>query len=130
MAGASAYVRSTGVIDEPRNAPLDEDGAPLVGVDAQAANGPAPVRLTTGSLSGLTGSTVALPDYVAQKINRGVGSTITMTLGDGATIPLRVVATFAAERGYESIVLPADLLTAHTTDRLVRQTPRPHHPRH
>ncbi len=121
VAGASAYVRSTGVIDEPRNAPFDDDGAPLIGVDAQGANGPAPVRVTAGSLTGLTGSTVALPEYVAQKIDRGVGSTITMTLGDGTSAKLRVVAVFAADRGYESIVLPATLVTAHTTDGLIRQ---------
>jgi putative ABC transport system permease protein len=121
VASASSYVNSMGTIDEPRNAPFDEDGAPLVGVDAQDANGTAPVRLTSGSLAGLSGSTVALPDYVAGKINRPVGSTIDMTLGDGTPVKLRVVATFAAERGYETIILPASLLAAHTTDRLTKQ---------
>ncbi len=121
VASASAFVRSTGIIDEPRNAPFDEDGAPLIGVDAQGADGTAPVRLTSGSLTGLTGSTVALPEYVAGKIDRGVGSNITMTLGDGTSVTLRVVATFAAERGYESIILPASLVVAHTTDGLTKQ---------
>jgi len=121
VASASAFVRSTGVIDEPRNAPFDEDGAPLLGVDAQGKDGTAPVRLTGGSLAGLTGSTVALPEYVAGKMQRGVGSEITMTLGDGASVTLRVVATFAAERGYESIILPAELVAAHTTDGLTKQ---------
>ncbi|MFI7063383.1 ABC transporter permease [Kribbella sp. NPDC050124] len=121
VASASAFVRSTGVIDEPRNAPFDEEGAPLIGVDAQGADGTAPVRLTSGSLSGLTGSTVALPDYVAKKIDRGLGSEIDMTLGDGTAVKLRVVATFAAERGYESIILPASLVAAHTTDGLITQ---------
>lgn len=121
VASASAFIRSTGVIDEPRNAPFDEEGVPLLGVDAQGANGTAPVRLTAGSLSGLVGSTVALPEYVATKIDRGVGSEITMTLGDGTSVNLRVVALFAAERGYESIVLPASLLAAHTTDGLTKQ---------
>jgi putative ABC transport system permease protein len=118
---ASSFVRSMGAIDEPRNAPFDEDGAPVIGVDAQGANGTAPVRLTSGSLTGLTGSTVALPEYVAGKIHRGVGSTITMTLGDGTPVDLRVVATFAAERGYETIILPASLVAAHTTDGLTKQ---------
>ena len=121
VASASAFVRSTGTIDEPRNAPFDEDGAPLLGVDAQGADGTAPVRLTSGSLAGLTGSTVALPEYVAGKIHRGVGSTISMTLGDGTPVTLRVVATFAAERGYENIILPASLLAPHTTDGLTKQ---------
>ena len=121
VASASAFVRSMGVIDEPRNAPFDEDGAPLIGVDAQGKDGTAPVRLTSGSLAGLTGSSVALPDYVAGKIDRGIGSKITMTLGDGNAVDLRVVATFAAERGYESIILPASLVAAHTTDGLTKQ---------
>lgn len=121
VASASAFVRSTGVIDEPRNAPFDEDGVPLLGVDAQGSDGTAPVRLTAGSLTGLTGATVALPERVASKIGRGVGSELTMTLGDGTSVHLRVVATFAAERGHETIILPADLVAAHTTDRLTKQ---------
>ncbi|WP_185446870.1 ABC transporter permease [Kribbella qitaiheensis] len=121
VASASAYVTSSGAIDEPRNAPFDEDGAPLQGISAQGNDGAAPVKVTSGSLEELTGSTVALPDYVASKIDRGIGSTIKMTLGDGAHVELRVVATFAAERGYESIVLPASFLAPHTTDRLAKQ---------
>ncbi|MEV5963984.1 FtsX-like permease family protein [Kribbella sp. NPDC051952] len=121
VTSASAFVRSMGTIDEPRNAPFDEDGAPVIGVDAQGKDGTAPVRLTHGSLTDLSGSTVALPDYVAGKMDRGVGSTITMTLGDGTSVDLKVVATFAAERGYESLILPASLVAAHTTDGLTKQ---------
>ncbi|MEU0096771.1 FtsX-like permease family protein [Kribbella sp. NPDC006257] len=121
VASASEYVTSNGVIDEPRNAPFDEDGAPLQGITAQGKDGAAPVKVTSGSLESLTGATVALPDYVVSKIGRGVGSTIKMTLGDGASVDLKVVATFAADRGYESIVLPARLLAEHTTDRLAKQ---------
>lgn len=121
MANASAYVTSNGVIDEPRNAPFDEEGALLQGISAQGPDGAAPVQLTSGSLEGLTGNTVALPDRVAAKIQRGVGTSIKMTLGDGTPVDLRVVATFAAERGYESIVLPAELVAAHTTNRLIPQ---------
>ncbi|WP_433160924.1 FtsX-like permease family protein [Kribbella sp. CA-247076] len=121
VASASAFVRSTGVIDEPRNAPFDEEGAPVLGVDAQDSSGTAPVRLTAGSLTGLVGSTVALPEYVASKLDRGIGSEITMTLGDGTSVALKVVALFAAERGYESVILPASLVAAHTTDGLTKQ---------
>ncbi|HET6742689.1 MAG TPA: FtsX-like permease family protein [Kribbella sp.] len=121
VASASAYVRSMGAVDDPRKAPFDEDGAPVVGVDAQGADGTAPVRLTGGSLAGLSGMTAAIPEYMATKTGRGVGSEITMTLGDGASVKLRVVATFAAERGYETIMLPAALVAAHTTDGLTKQ---------
>ncbi|RZT19670.1 putative ABC transport system permease protein [Kribbella sp. VKM Ac-2569] len=121
VTSASAFVRSMAAVDDPRNAPFDEEGAPVMGVDAQDANGTAPVRLTSGSLAGLTGSTAAVPEYMANKTGRGVGSEITMTLGDGTTVKLRVVATFAAERGYETIILPASLVAAHTTDGLTKQ---------
>ncbi|TCC39301.1 ABC transporter permease [Kribbella sindirgiensis] len=121
VASASAFVRSMGAVDDPRKAPFDEDGAPVIGVDAQGTEGTAPVRLTGGSLAGLTGATAAIPEYMAQKTGRGVGSEITMTLGDGTTTKLRVVATFAAERGYETIILPASLVVAHTTDGLTKQ---------
>ncbi|GAB2591839.1 FtsX-like permease family protein [Kribbella endophytica] len=121
VASASAYVTSYGAVDEPRNAPFDEDGAPLLGVSAQGKDGAAPVRVTSGSLEGLTGTTVAVPDRLVEKTGRGIGSTIKLTLGDGTPVELRVIATVAAERGYETLVLPADLLAAHTTDRLAPQ---------
>ncbi|HZX08635.1 ABC transporter permease, partial [Kribbella sp.] len=84
-------------------------------------DGTAPVRLTAGSLTGLTGLTAAVPESMATTTGRGVGSDITMTLGDGTTVKLKVVATFAAERGYETIMLPASLVAAHTTDGLIKQ---------
>ncbi|MDX3003005.1 FtsX-like permease family protein [Kribbella solani] len=121
VTSAAAFVRSTAAIDEPRNAPFDEDGAPVIGVDAQGKDGTAPVRLTAGSLTGLTGSTAAIPEYMATKTGRGVGSEIELTLGDGTPVKLRVVATFAAERGYETLILPASLVAAHTTDGLTKQ---------
>ncbi|MEV6281459.1 FtsX-like permease family protein [Kribbella sp. NPDC051770] len=121
VAGASAYVTSLGAVDAPRKAPFAEDGAPLIGVSAQGVDGPAPVRITSGSLENLTGSTIAVPDRMVEKTGEGLGSTVKLTLGDGTPADLRVVATFAAERGYESLVLPAELLAKHTTGRLAPQ---------
>ncbi|ADB34260.1 protein of unknown function DUF214 [Kribbella flavida DSM 17836] len=121
VAGASSYVTSRGAVDEPRNAPFDQDGPLLQGFDAQGVNGPAPLRVTSGSLEGLTGATIAVPDRMVEKTGRGIGSSVKLTLGDGTPVDLRVIATFAAEPGYESLVLPAELLAAHTTDRLAPQ---------
>jgi putative ABC transport system permease protein len=121
VAGASSYVTSLGAVDAPKKAPFAEDGAPLIGVSAQGNDGPAPVRVTSGSLEGLTGTTVAVPDRMVEKTGEGIGSTVKLTLGDGTPVDLRVVATFEAERGYESLVLPADLLAKHTTGRLAPQ---------
>lgn len=113
VAGASAYVTSTGVVDEPRKG-FPADGTPLQGISAQGHDGPASVRVISGSLAGLSGDTVALPHHQASKAKLHLGDQITMTLGDGAQVEVRVVATFAAKRGYESILLPADLLAEHT----------------
>lgn len=117
VAGASAYVTSTGVIDEPRKGQAD-DGTPLQGISAQGSDGPAAVKLVHGSLTELTGDTVVLPQRMADKMKRGVGDTVKMTLGDGAQVELKVVGTFDAKRGYETILLPADLLAGHTRNGL------------
>jgi putative ABC transport system permease protein len=41
-----------------------------------------------------------------------------MRLGDGTVTGLKVVALFAAKRGYESALVPARLLAPHTTSGL------------
>ena len=71
VASASAYASGIGVIDSPRKGYQDSSGYPLQGVSAQGPDGTAPVRLTSGSLTGLTGRTVALPEQRAAKL--GVG---------------------------------------------------------
>lgn len=113
VAGASAYITSTGVIEDSR-ASQDSAGWLLQGVSAQGPDGPAAPRLTSGSLTGLSGNTVALPERQARKLRRAVGDEITMTLGDGRQEKVRIVATFAAREGYEYILMPADLVAAHT----------------
>jgi putative ABC transport system permease protein len=110
VASASAYVTSLGVVDEPRSY-RDTSGTPLQGISAQGADGTAAVRLTAGSLTGLTGDTLALPDTEGAKL----GDQVALTLGDGAQVKLRVVATYAGQPGYDTILLPVDLLAAHTT---------------
>ncbi|MFC0628974.1 ABC transporter permease [Kribbella deserti] len=117
VASASPYVRSLGVIDEPARG-RNDDGWLLQGI---GTDGTTKVTVASGSLKALTGRTVALPTKLAEKIDRQPGSTITMTLGDGARVDLRVVATFEAQRGYESLLLPAEFLAAHTTNGLAEQ---------
>jgi putative ABC transport system permease protein len=55
------------------------------------------------------------PSIWAHELSRGIGDTITIRLGDDVRLDLRIVALLAANPGYESIVLPADTLAAHTT---------------
>jgi putative ABC transport system permease protein len=120
VAGAGAFVSSTGLVDAP-HAPQDEDGTPLQGVTGPTAEQTLAVPVTSGRLADLTGNTVALPVTEARKLHRGVGGTITMRLGDRSAVRLRVVALFTAKTGYETILLPAELLAAHTTDGLPSQ---------
>lgn len=117
VASASPYVRSHGVIDEPVPGSNDE-GWPLQGI---GADGTTQVAVASGSLQALTGKTVALPTTLAKKLDRQPGSTITMTLGDGTRVDLRVVATYEARRGYETLLLPANFLASHTTSGLADQ---------
>jgi putative ABC transport system permease protein len=121
VAGASAYVTSTGFIERPHDRAQDEDGWPLWGVTAGGAAQTTAVSVTTGTLAGLRGNTVALPAQHAQELGRRVGDTIRMRLGDRAQVELRVVALYAAGPGDQTILLPARLLAAHTTTGLPTQ---------
>jgi putative ABC transport system permease protein len=121
VADASEVVTSIGIIESPVKGGFRYDGWPLQGVDADAAAQALPVSVTAGSLDDLRGETVALSAHRAAKLRRGVGDEITLRLGDGTRTDLRVVGLFAADRRFETLVLPADLLAAHTTDGLPHQ---------
>src|SRR5512132_2387490 len=120
VAGASEYVASTGFVEDPHDRAQGEDGWPLRGVTADGAAHTTAVTVTAGTLTGLRGSSVALPAQHARALGRGVGDTIRLRLGDRAQVQLRVVALFAGS-GDQPILLPSDLLAAHTTAGLPTQ---------
>ncbi|WP_439675642.1 FtsX-like permease family protein [Embleya sp. MST-111070] len=121
VASASAYTASAGFVENPRVAPDSRHGVPMQGVDVDA--GPATVGVTAsaGSLAELHGDTVALPRALARSIHRGLGDTIRLRLGDGASADVRVVALFESRPGYDTMLLPVSLLAPHTTDGLPAQ---------
>ncbi|HET6502130.1 MAG TPA: FtsX-like permease family protein [Amycolatopsis sp.] len=121
VAAVSAYVTSSGWVDKPYDGTHVESPWPLQGVTAQDAAYVTGITPDLGNLADLTGNTVALPDEEAAHLGVGVGATVTMRLGDRETADLRVVATYPAKAGYETILLPATLLAAHGTDGLPRQ---------
>jgi putative ABC transport system permease protein len=121
VAGASAHVTSVGFVEDPHDGAQGSDGWPLEGVSAEGAAQTIGVDVVAGTLTGLRGDTIALPAAHAGKLGRGIGDTITMRLGDRAQVRLRVVALLAARSGDTTILLPAELLAAHTTSGLPPQ---------
>jgi putative ABC transport system permease protein len=115
VAGASEWVTSNGFVEAPYDHELDQDGLALQGVTAAGASALTAVDLTTGSLADLSGSTVALPESHASAMGRRVGDSITMRFGDGQTADIRIVALYKTNPSFDTALLPATLLAAHTT---------------
>ncbi|MFI5660750.1 FtsX-like permease family protein [Streptomyces sp. NPDC051684] len=121
---ASAYATSTGFID----GATDEDGIPLQGVSARQASLTTAVSPVAGSLEELDGTTVALTTERAHALDKAVGDSFTLRLGDRAEVDVRIVALFEGRPGYETAFLPAELLASHTdlgrpSQILVRASP-------
>ncbi|SFW55731.1 ABC transporter permease [Amycolatopsis australiensis] len=96
---ASEYVTSTVFIETPFDSNQDKDGWPALGV------------------SELTGNAAEVPET----LGRHVGDTLSLRLGDGTPVDVRVAAVVAQRPGFERLVLPAGLLAPHTTLGLAPQ---------
>ncbi|EFL10254.1 MULTISPECIES: ABC transporter permease [Actinomycetes] len=118
---SSPLVTSSGWVEEPYDG-NGSDPLRLLGVAAQDQGGTVlATEVTEGSLTALRGNSVALPASVADKLEVKVGSKIKMRLGDGAQVPVTVVALLDSPSSYASMILPAELLAAHTTSGLASQ---------
>src|SRR5262249_39190346 len=89
-------------------------------IDADGAAQTTAFDLTGGTLARLRGNSIALAAADARP-RRRLGDTVRMRLGDGTVRGLKVVALFAAKRGYETALVPARLLAPHTTTGLADQ---------
>lgn len=112
----SGLVMSGGWIEEPHDSSHPDRPWPLLGVTS-----PEPFRYSggEGSLSELSGDSIALPVRNAKDLGLEIGDTVGFRFGDGARADLTLVGTFDDRAGYESALLPAELLAAHTTSLLV-----------
>ncbi|MGW5743217.1 ABC transporter permease [Amycolatopsis sp. NPDC003861] len=99
VASASEYVTSTVFVEKPFDSGQHDDGRPALGV------------------SELTGNAVEVPSTLGHR----VGDTLSLRLGDGTPVDVRVTAVVDQRPGFERLVLPADLLAPHTTLGLAPQ---------
>ncbi|MFS1305288.1 ABC transporter permease [Streptosporangium longisporum] len=121
VAGASEFVTGTAFLERPYDVWQNDDGWPVQGITAEAAESVTAFRLVAGSLADLRGNSVALAEGHALQLGRDLGDTVTMRLGDGHAVDLRVVALLSARPGDETILMPASLLAPHTTAGLPPQ---------
>ncbi len=121
VAAASAFATTTGYVAKPYDESQSEDGWLVQGVSADGAAETTAVRLTAGRLADLRGDTVVLPAAHARTLGRGIGDTITMRMGDGAAVDVRIVGLYPGREGFETVLMPAELVAAHTTSGLPSQ---------
>jgi putative ABC transport system permease protein len=121
VAAASEYVDSVGFIENPDDSSPMDEGWTLLGVTAEGADAATPVEVTAGHISDLHDDTIAIEDQHADKLGVDVGDTITLRMGDNTPLDVRVVALFSAPDDYDTLLLPADTLAAHTTEGYARR---------
>ncbi|MFL6121188.1 FtsX-like permease family protein [Actinophytocola sp.] len=115
VGAASAFVTSSGYLERPPQPNQDDHGVALNGVSADGAELMWGHDVLTGDLSGLRDNTIALTEGIAKPLGLAVGDEITMRLGDGADVTLRIVATLRTTESTAAL-LPADTLAPHTTE--------------
>ncbi|MGW3645867.1 FtsX-like permease family protein [Streptomyces sp. NPDC000878] len=115
---AAAPVSTTGVVwtYEQFGDPQAESGSAMI-LTPDAAD-VLDLGVTDGSLSRLTGATVAVSSDAARSRDASVGRRVSLVLGDGAKADAEVVAVYDRGLGFGDVVLSHDLAAGHTTTGL------------
>lgn len=128
VAAASEYADSTGYLEEPFDDPENWaegterwSGWNLEGATANGAEAVVPGAVTAGTLNDLHGATAALDAQNAGELGVGPGDRITVRMGDNTALEVEVVALFDADADDHTLLLPADVLAAHTTEGRVTE---------
>lgn len=101
---------STGWIEEPYDR-TGSDPLPLLGLDH--ADVLAEPEAVAGSLSDLSGATIAITAGDAERLDLGVGDALVYRFGDGAREELMVAAVLEGGRGTQARIVPQRLLANH-----------------
>jgi putative ABC transport system permease protein len=128
VAAASAFATTSGYLTEPggnsddkHQDEADVENYPIQGISADAAAQTTATTVAQGSLTRLTGNTIALPTGTAADYGAALGQTIPIELGDGTRLNPTVVALLTGQRGDDTILMPADLVIPHLTNGLLPQ---------
>ncbi|MFG2370193.1 FtsX-like permease family protein [Streptomyces sp. NPDC048504] len=115
---AAAPVGTTTVVWEYKqfgDPAVDSGSATILTPDAA---GVLDLDVRDGSLSRLSGRTVAVSSDVARTRSATVGHTVDLVLGDGTRVDAKVVAVYGRGLGFGTVVLSHDLAAGHTTTAL------------
>jgi putative ABC transport system permease protein len=116
----SAYLPPTNV--DPDNPTEDDrESVAALGVTATDVAAVSAISPTKGTLDGLRGNAVALSTSDAAGQGVDVGGKLKVKMGDGFEVDATVVAVYEAEPGYDTVLLPAQLVAGHTASGLVPQ---------
>jgi putative ABC transport system permease protein len=91
------------------------DFLPAVGISPGGIDRTLDLDVREGSLAALPGDGVAVAVDRARSLGVGVGDEVSLRLGDGEPVTLRVVATYASNLGFGEFVLPRDAVAAHVS---------------
>jgi putative ABC transport system permease protein len=115
---AAAPVGTTTVVWSYRVFGDTESDAAQAMVLTPDASGVLDLGVREGSLSRLTGATVAVSRDAARTRGAGLGSSVHLVLGDGTPVTARVVAVYNRGLGFGDVALSRDLAAGHTTNGL------------
>lgn len=113
--GASEFTLSSGYLEQPHDGSVRWDVWRLQGVSPEGVSAIVSITVTDGTVEDLRGPTVALNTRQADELGVAVGDPMTFRMGDNTVLEVEVVALFAAADETDTLVLPADVLAAHTT---------------
>ena len=79
------------------------------------------VGVTSGSLSGLHGDTIALGRHVADAVHARIGDRVAVMLGDGTPAHATVVAIYSRDLAFGDALLAPELAAGHLTTPLLNE---------